>query len=194
MVSMRATLKAQRLALSPTDVLTLSNQIIDRVCASHLIHGKHIALYLSHQHEVMAEHLLPWLFKHGMHCYLPVLAPNGKQLCFAEYHADTGLQPNRYGILEPIAPHHLCAPAQLDTVFVPLVAFTTQGERLGMGAGYYDTTFAFLNHTPRPQHPRLIGLAYDFQQMPALVQHENDVTLDAVVTESHCYERIARAT
>lgn len=181
---MRDAIKSKRLTLPQTDVLTLSNQIADRLCASDLIQGKHVALYLSYQHEVMAERLLPYLFEHGIHCYLPVIAPDSHALVFAKYHADSALMPNRFGILEPTPPYQSRPPEKLDTVIVPLVAFTQQCERLGTGAGFYDTTFAFLNNTPRPARPRLIGLAYDFQRFPSLVQHAHDVKLDFVVTES----------
>ncbi|MFI4957426.1 MAG: 5-formyltetrahydrofolate cyclo-ligase [Gammaproteobacteria bacterium] len=181
---MRLSLKHQRLALSPAEVATRSDAIAARLLDARLIQGKHVAVYLSYQQEVMAEKLFPWLFEHGIQCYLPVLSPDSHHLTFVHYEPDTALQPNRYGILEPISHAHTREPQKLDTVIVPLVAFTQRCERLGTGAGYYDTTFEFVNKTPRPERPRLIGLAYDFQCQPTLVQHPHDVRLDYVVTET----------
>ena len=65
------------------------------------------------------------------------------------------------------------------TVFlVPGVAFDVQGVRLGRGRGWYDRAFAC--------HPAgiRVGLAYDFQVVPALPEAPWDVRMHAVVTES----------
>ena len=181
---MRDAIRQQRLALTPAEVATFSDRIITRLREAQLIQGKHVAVYLSYQQEVMAEKLLPSLFDRGIQCYLPVLTSDSRQLLFAHYQPDTALKPNRYGILEPISPQQTREPKQLDTVIVPLVAFTKRCERLGSGKGYYDITFEFMNQTPRLEHPRLIGLAYDFQYQLELEQHPHDVRLDYVVTET----------
>ncbi len=181
---MRDTVKSKRRALKPDEVVAKSDVIIARLCDTSLIQGNHIAVYFSYHQEVMAERIVPWLFKHHKQVYMPVLDADTGVLSFAQYNPDTALQPNFYGILEPVKPHTTLEPSKLDTVLVPLVAFTTRCERLGMGKGYYDKTFAFLNQHPRPTHPKLIGLAYDFQEMPELIQHDQDVRLDAVVTET----------
>jgi 5-formyltetrahydrofolate cyclo-ligase len=52
-----------------------------------------------------------------------------------------------------------------------------------MGAGFYDRAFAFRHLRPGWRGPRLIGLAYAFQQVPALAPGPHDVRLDAVLTE-----------
>jgi 5-formyltetrahydrofolate cyclo-ligase len=84
--------------------------------------------------------------------------------------------------MEPVQLRRLSAH-QLDLVFVPLVGFDAKGERLGMGAGYYDRAFAFLRRRHHWIHPRLIGLAYSFQQVPHIEGASHDVRLNAVVTE-----------
>ncbi|SFW81549.1 5-formyltetrahydrofolate cyclo-ligase [Chitinophaga sancti] len=50
---------------------------------------------------------------------------------------NTVLEKNAYGIPEPTA-GTLIAPADLDLVFVPLLAFDTDGHRVGYGKGMYD--------------------------------------------------------
>jgi len=64
---------------------------------------------------------------------------------------------------------------------LPLVAFDQQGERLGMGGGYYDRTFEFLRRSGLNK-PKLIGLAHDFQQVDAIPTEAWDVPLTAIVT------------
>lgn len=88
---------------------------------------------------------------------------------------------NSFGIPEPVGTDH---PARaMDLVITPLVGFDPAGNRLGMGGGFYDRSFAFLRHR-RWRRPRLIGLAFDVQQVDALNVAEWDVPLDAIVTES----------
>ena len=59
------------------------------------------------------------------------------------------MAPNRFGIPEP-AQGRECDPERLELVLTPLVAFAGNGTRLGMGAGFYDKTFAFARNNPSP--------------------------------------------
>lgn len=92
---------------------------------------------------------------------------------------------NRFRIPEPY-PHYRrqCNARHLDLVITPLVGFDATGTRMGMGGGFYDRTFAFKRRTRRALRPRLIGYAFDFQNVPQLTRQTWDVALDAVVTES----------
>jgi 5-formyltetrahydrofolate cyclo-ligase len=94
---------------------------------------------------------------------------------------------NRLGIHEPEGSRSIGA-RWFDVVFLPLVGFDACGMRLGMGGGYYDRAFAFRRWRTTWHAPRLIGLAYAFQQVESLQATPHDVRLDAVVTE----ERIVK--
>ena len=118
----------------------------------------------------------------GQQFLLPVLGV-GKQLRFAPWQSGDAVQPNRYGIPEPVAPGELLEPFQLDLVLVPLLGFDRHGHRLGHGGGYYDRSFAFLNEQVRPTEPLLVGIAYAFQELPAIEEAAWDVPLDFVATE-----------
>ncbi|MDT0635000.1 5-formyltetrahydrofolate cyclo-ligase [Spectribacter hydrogenoxidans] len=88
---------------------------------------------------------------------------------------------NRFGIPEPVGTDY---PARaMDLVLTPLVGFDPAGNRLGMGGGFYDRSFAFLRDRCW-RRPRLVGLAFDVQQVDALTAADWDVPLDAIVTES----------
>ncbi len=115
--------------------------------------------------------------------WVPVLA--GETLLFAAWEPGVALQPNRYGIPEPpTTGQRLLEPAELDLVLAPLVAFDRRGGRLGMGGGYYDRAFEFiLQRAPGPR-PLLVGVAYAFQEVPALESNPWDVPLDAVATDA----------
>jgi 5-formyltetrahydrofolate cyclo-ligase len=74
-------------------------------------------------------------------------------------------------------------PQQLDAVIVPLLGFDNNGNRLGMGGGYYDRSFAFRKQRRAWRRPLLIGVAYSFQQVDAIQTEPWDIPLDAVITE-----------
>jgi 5-formyltetrahydrofolate cyclo-ligase len=79
------------------------------------------------------------------------------------------------------------APQWLDLVLVPLVGFDELGNRLGMGAGFYDRRFAFLRNRRAWRRPLLIGLAFEVQRVPGLAALAHDVPLWGVVTERRIY-------
>jgi len=92
------------------------------------------------------------------------------------------LRPNRLGIGEPATAATIGA-RWLDVVFLPLVGFDRRGVRLGTGGGYYDRAFAFRRWRSAWYAPRLVGLAYGFQQLEHITAAAHDVLMDAVVTE-----------
>ena len=92
------------------------------------------------------------------------------------------LQNNRLGIAEP-RPTEVLAARWLDVVFLPLVGFDRRGVRLGAGGGFYDRAFAFRQLRTVWHAPRLIGLAYAFQEIVSIGAAAHDVLMDAVVTE-----------
>ena len=67
-----------------------------------------------------------------------------------------------------------------DVVLTPLVAFDEQGQRLGMGGGFYDRTLQ--NWQQYGLQP--VGYAHDCQGVEALPVEKWDVPLPAVVTPS----------
>lgn len=111
--------------------------------------------------------------------YLPVV--NAEQLEFKRWRPGSVLKPNVFGIPEPVN-SDACDLSSLDVVFMPLVGFSSAGERLGMGGGFYDRAFApFVNHPGTG--PQRIGVAYGFQQIDGLPIDAWDVPLDAVITD-----------
>jgi 5-formyltetrahydrofolate cyclo-ligase len=112
----------------------------------------------------------------------------GHQLIFCAYQPHTLLKKNRFNIPEPSFSLDSCiAPQDIDLVLVPLVGFTEKGQRLGMGAGFYDRSFAFLLHSSRPARPFLLGLAYEWQKLATLKEKNWDVPLNAIITEKKIY-------
>ena len=122
----------------------------------------------------------------GKQVYLPVLnARDDEPMVFLPWNPDTPLAPNRYRIPEPVTGAPLAAQ-ELDLVLAPLVAFDLHGQRLGMGAGFYDRSFAFLKDT-RITRPLLLGFAYACQRVDALPPEPWDVPLAGVATEQQMH-------
>jgi 5-formyltetrahydrofolate cyclo-ligase len=97
----------------------------------------------------------------------------GDALSFHPISALSELVAGRFGIREP-APSS--GPQQLDLIVVPGLAFTTDGNRLGRGAGFYDR---FLSTIPGTTVK--IGVCFEVQQLSHLPQEPHDVRMDAVV-------------
>ena len=102
---------------------------------------------------------------------------------FLEITPETDLVPNRFGLLEPVDGESATA-RMLDIVFTPLAAYDADGHRIGMGGGYFDTTFAFLKHRAFSFRPKLIGLAFDCQRVEKIASNPWDIRLFSIVTES----------
>ena len=69
-----------------------------------------------------------------------------------------------------------------EIMLVPLSAFDNRGHRIGYGAGYYDRAIERLRQ--KGQHPKLIGIAFDCQEVAHVPDEPHDVSLDALLTES----------
>ena len=122
-------------------------------------------------------------WRRGIRVFLPVL--DGQRLRFAGLEPDTPEILNRFQIPEPDRPRNqFLNPWELDLAVVPLVAFDDLGNRQGMGAGFYDRSFSYLQARNRWLRPFLAGAAYEFQRQTQLQANPWDIPLHAVVTET----------
>ncbi|RIV70791.1 5-formyltetrahydrofolate cyclo-ligase [Flagellimonas aequoris] len=94
----------------------------------------------------------------------------------------TTLKKNSWGIPEPVD-GFLVPENKIEVVFVPLLAFDSQGNRVGYGKGFYDT---FLHKCKKETIK--IGLSF-FPAENDLISdvHENDVRLDYCITPEKVY-------
>jgi 5-formyltetrahydrofolate cyclo-ligase len=187
--AVRHNITQQRKQLSKAQQQLRSQQIANHLYQStYFTQAIHIAYYLPIAGEADPSSLQKSTKNIVKTFYLPIVAQQGENsLLFAKVHKNTRYKKNKYGIKEPI--YHtkdLLTADQLDLVITPLVGFDDQGNRLGMGGGYYDRTFAFKcqDNTNVQKKPILMGYAYDFQQISKLQAEEWDIPLDGIVTES----------
>lgn len=158
---------------------------LDRQICVHLLRllddrdSVDLAAFLAFRGEPDLGPALEALHHAGRRIWLPVVA--GDAMIFRRWKPGAAMKPNRFGIDEPVGGTE-CPPEKLEVVLMPLVAFSPTGTRLGMGAGYYDRTFAFCRSRPE-SGPLLAGVAYALQQVDSLPAESWDVPLDAVITE-----------
>lgn len=147
--------------------------------------GRHVALYLPMRGEVDVRPCFEVARRRGARVYVPRIASRRRrQMLFAPWREGAGRRTNAFGIVEPGSAAGARPVIGLDVVVLPLVGFDADGNRLGMGAGYYDRALRRrLERRAAWRRPRLIGVAYACQQLPAIPASPWDVPLDLVVTE-----------
>ncbi len=149
--------------------------------------GKKWALYQALPSELSLLGLEKQLLDEGVRLFFPRIRDRaGRELEFVEIAPDQVLaaenakqawQAGHYGIREPHPSLPGVEGGELDLIVVPGVAFGRQGERIGMGGGFYDR---FLARVPEPVR---LGLAFDFQLQERLDQNPWDQPMDWIVTE-----------
>ena len=189
--ALRQQIREKRRALSDSEREHAAFLLCERLASTREFkQSTHIAFYLPNDGEMDLTLLIEHAWQQGKQCYLPVLAePNTQRLWFIPYQPNQKLKQNRFGIPEPVhkASTRLRKTISLDLILMPLVAFDSQGQRLGMGGGFYDRTLAFLRQRKYWHKPNLLGVAYDFQKVKQIESNPWDIPLQAIATEKKLY-------
>lgn len=103
------------------------------------------------------------------------------------------LKPGSYGIFEPdetfvkLNFSDLINLKQKTNILmlVPGLAFTSNGNRLGRGKGFYDIFLEGLENEVVKTNPNIqfkkIGICYNFQVLPQIPTSENDMNIDSII-------------
>jgi len=148
------------------------------ISALPLTNGKYIAGYSSIKSEIETTPLLRALRELNIKVALPVVIGAGLPLVFREWTAGDPLMNGLHGTRHPSRRSNAIEP---DLVLIPLLAFDSQGGRLGYGAGYYDRTLHELKQ--KRAGVLSVGVAYDEQQVEEVPTGTGDSRLDAVITD-----------
>jgi len=177
---LRTALRRQRREI-PDDIRKeLDEGIFRNVTASpYFRDAETLLLYVSCGGEADTIRIIEQALRLGKHVALPKCQKMGEMQFFLIQSMEE-LEPGAYGILEPTGTRMPQITA--DTVcFVPGVAFTKTGKRLGQGGGYYDR---FLEKFPMLQ---TIGICCSTMLLEELPCEVHDRCVDAVITEETIY-------
>ena len=181
----RKQLRVKRRSLSPQLQHSASEQLASYFCnESVFIDAQKIGFYIANDGEIDPAALMASAENLNKQCFLPIVGPNKtNNLYFGPFDANAKLKPNRYGILEPtfVEGKSVC-PQSLDVLFMPLVGFDRQGNRIGMGGGYYDRALAFMKEQ-ETSSLTLVGLAHSIQEVPQISSQSWDIPLHLIATE-----------
>jgi 5-formyltetrahydrofolate cyclo-ligase len=148
--------------------------------------GARIGIYLALPGELNLQPFIEHAWARGCRLFVPhITHARRRTMAFYRFTPISRLRIGQWRIpqLCNIHSQQRIDTAMLDAVLVPTVAFDRHGNRLGMGAGFYDRHFARLLRTPGWQRPHLIGVAYACQEVPALGAQPHDVRLELIATE-----------
>ena len=109
-----------------------------------------------------------------------VLLPriDGENLVFHHVEDATQLKPGAFGVLEPDpAQCPIADPATASLIFIPGLAFTPDGHRLGRGRGYYDRLLSTL-----PGSVVRVGICFAVQMVAAIPEEPHDESVDLVLS------------
>jgi 5-formyltetrahydrofolate cyclo-ligase len=185
-------MRATRRALSADERAAAAAAVAANLARLGLpIPGTRVGAYMPMDGELDPAPALDLARDRGCEIFVPVITRfSRRRMRFSQLDGTAPMRTNCWGIPEPRLPG--IHGRWLELALVPCVAFDPAGERLGMGAGFYDRHFAFLGKRSAWRRPRLLGLAYDFQCVAHIDVRPWDVPLWGVVTERAIYGHAAK--
>tara|TARA_B100000965_G_C19202704_1_gene588073 strand:+ start:20 stop:565 length:546 start_codon:yes stop_codon:yes gene_type:complete len=153
----------------------INPEIIYFFLKKNKINFKSVGGYYPCNYEIDDLEIINFLRKKKIKISLPIVGKNN-QMNFYEWLKNDPLKINKYGIAEPISLKKIYP----DIIFVPLVAYDADLNRLGYGGGYYDR---YLDKIKNIKKVLKIGLAFSYQKLKKIPINIHDKKLDLIVTE-----------
>lgn len=187
--SIRNEVLTARDGLNPMIREMLSNTIYDNIINLDIFtNSKIVFLYSAFRNEVDTIELIEYCLRTGKKVALPCSYMSGgmPKMDFYYINSRTDLVSGYQGILEPDRRKQNVKKAldMPDCIIVPGVAFDYKMNRVGYGAGFYDTYLIENDYANYSMKPYLIGLCYDFQTGYDINPDPNDVRMNLIVTEN----------
>ena len=178
---LRQLFKKERSLLSPNHVKTSSKLIFKNLMTLNIWEKNFYHSYLSNvlNNEVETNEIINLLFKKNKRVFVPKIL--GTNLIHIEINKNTSYSKNQLGIREPVNSSK-SNPDLLEVIFVPLLAFDKQGDRVGYGGGYYDKFLGDIKNNALK-----IGLSL-FEPIDKILDIEDhDISLDYIITPKRVY-------
>lgn len=156
-----------------------SESVVDHICRDDQYRrSSQIGLYFPVEWEI---NLMGLFDKGGIEM--------GKQFAFPRWNRNTRhyefarvlgrnqLMRGRFGVEEPSEECEFVPGRLLDITFVPGVAFSRSGVRLGRGKGFYDRLLKGIEG-------QIVGICCDLQVLDEIPAEEWDMPMDRIITET----------
>ena len=183
---MRQANRKRRGELSPRQLQVASQALAQRIIELDVYaRSTQLAAYFAVNGEIGLDVVIDHALAAGKRVFLPNL--DRVSLRFSPYFREQKMRINKFRLPEPdVGDEQMLQPDQLDLVLAPLVVFDENRNRIGMGGGFYDRSFA-MRKSSQVSAPVLIGVAHELQKVDEIIPQEWDVRLDMVVTDHAVY-------
>ncbi|MGN1266370.1 MAG: 5-formyltetrahydrofolate cyclo-ligase [Dorea sp.] len=161
--------------LSHDFVEETSKMIMKKIIGSpEYQNADYILCYIDVRKEVQTKILIEDAWNKGKIVAAPrVEGEDSRNMEFYQINSFEQLSKGTFGILEPNAAcKRITTIPENSIIIVPGVAFDLRGNRIGYGAGYYDSYFQ--------KYPDIYKIApvYPFQIVPKIPAEEHDIKVD----------------
>ena len=180
---LRQKYKVLRQALTETQIEDYSLAIANRLLKLDLWNKSfyHIFLTIEEQQEINTDYILNILS--GKDKNIIISKSNFEDYSMTHYLLtdNTIIKKNDYNIPEPVDGIQIQS-TQLEVVFIPLLAFDKEGNRIGYGKGFYDRFLA----NCKPEILK-IGLSFFEIENEIFDASDHDIKLNYCITPSKIY-------
>lgn len=180
--ALRLALRAQRRALSPSDLIAA-----EAAARAHLLawegwkSAKTVALYCDVRGELPTQSFITEALNAGKRVALPCMESTGMRLRWVSALSELSLGAQNIKSPGPQAPE--ADLSSFDLMLTPGVAFDRRGGRLGQGGGDYDRCLLQL-----PARTAVVGLCHDFQLLENVPQEPHDRRVGWILTPSGLFK------
>ena len=178
--ALRAEILEQRLHM-PSERRAAADAVITERILSHpdYAQAETVFAYVSMPHEVSTRALLGRILQSGKRLGLPVCDPKTHTLRFYRLDSTDELVTGMYRIpVPPASEDRLLMPDARTLVLVPMLAYDSEGYRLGAGGGYYDRFLAKYGGTVIT-----LGICYAENRTAHLPHDAYDQKIPCCITE-----------
>jgi len=178
--ALRHEIKQRLVQMSKEDRIAKSKQICERIIEADIFRRATVVMmYLSMPHEVDTTPLILSAWQQGKTVAVPKVSWEQHHMIPVEITSlETGLKTERMGLRTPTNGTPLPFD-EIDLVIAPGLGFDKNGNRLGRGGAFYDNFF---------KHKKISAarwaIAFSEQICDEIPHDDNDVPIDAVVTEN----------
>lgn len=171
-------MQKERLMMPEQEWMEKSRAICERVVTHPLfLRARGIFIYMDVRNEVCTRQIIQTAWEQKKKVGIPKVT--GKEMAFYEISSFHETAPGTFGVDEPTGETRISPTGML--MVMPGVAFDKKRNRIGYGAGYYDTYLK-----AHPGMPKA-ALAFEFQILDEIPSEEHDILPDILVTESTIY-------